>query len=223
MIAAATNYREAITHLPEGGTLIFHHVPWEEYEDLLEDLGTGYRARICYDHGRLEIALPLPIHERQKEFISSLMQVLTDELGLDLECMGSTTYKYEDWLQGLEPDTCYYVQNAALVIGVERFGPDAPPPPPDIAVEIDITSESLSRFHIYANLGVPEIWRYDQHQAQIYYLTGKDYVEAEASGAFPFLTGDVLFQLLERSKTDGQTATLRDFRRWVRAQQSQSS
>ena len=166
--------------------------------------------------------MPLPIHERQKEFISRLMHVLTDELGLDLECLGSTIYKYEDWLQGLEPDTCFYVQNAARVIGVERFDPDAPPPPPDIAVEIDITSESLSRFHIYANLGVPEIWRYDQYQAQMYHLIGTDYVEAEASRAFPFLTGDVLFQLLERSKTDGQTATLRDFRQWVKAQQLQS-
>ncbi len=221
MIAVATNYREAIAHLPDGATLTFYHVPWEKYEDLLEDLGAGYRARISYDHGRLEIMMPLPIHERQKEFISRLMHVLTDELGLDLECLGSTTYKYEDWLQGLEPDTCFYVQNAALVIGVERFDPDVPPPPPDIAVEIDITSESLSRFHIYANLGVPEIWRYDQYQAQMYHLTGTDYVEAEASRAFPFLTGDVLFQLLERSKTDGQTATLRDFRQWVKAQQSQ--
>ncbi len=220
MIAVATDYREAIDHLPEGGTLIFHHVPWEEYEDLLEDLGAGYRARICYDHGRLEIMMPLPIHERQKEFISRLMHVLTDELGLELECLGSTTYKYEDWLAGLEPDTCFYVENAARVIGVERFDPYSPPPPPDIAVEIDITSESLSRFHTCAALGVPEIWRYDQHQAQIYHLTGTDYVEAEASRAFPFLTGDVLFRLLERSKTDGQTATLRDFRQWVKSRQS---
>ncbi len=107
MIAVVTNYREAIDHLPDGGTLIFHHVPWEEYEDLLEDLGAGYRARISYDHGRSEIMMPLPIHERQKEFISRLMHVLTDELGLDLECLGSTTYKYEDWLQGLTPaSTC---------------------------------------------------------------------------------------------------------------------
>jgi Uma2 family endonuclease len=222
MIAVATDYREAIAHLPAGGTLIFQHVPWEEYEDLLEDLGAGYRARICYDHGRLEIMMPLPIHERQKEFISHLLRALADELELDLEGLGSTTYKYEAWLQGLEPDTCFYIQNAARVIGVERFDPNSPPPPPDIAVEIDITSESLTRFHIYANLSVPEIWRYDEQRVQIYHLTGTDYVEAKASRTFPFLTGDVLFQLLERSKTDGQTATLRDFRQWVKAQQSQS-
>jgi Uma2 family endonuclease len=72
MIAEATNYLEAISHLPDGGTLIFHHVSWEEYEELIEDLGAGYRARISYDHGRLEIMMPLPIHERQKEFISHL-------------------------------------------------------------------------------------------------------------------------------------------------------
>ena len=96
MIPVATRYLDAIAHLPEGGMLTFHHVPWAEYEQLLEDLGPGYRMRVTCDHGRLEIMSPLPIHERQKEFISRLMHVLTEELGLDLECPGSTTYKQEE-------------------------------------------------------------------------------------------------------------------------------
>jgi Uma2 family endonuclease len=163
MISAAperANYLDAIAHLPAGGTLIFQHVSWEEYEKLLAGLGPGYPSRISYDHGRLEIAMPLPIHDRQKEFISHLLRVLTDELGQDCEALGSTTFSYKDWLQGLEPDACFYVQNIERVLGVRRFDPSAPPPPPDIAVEIDITNESLSRFPTYANLGVPEIWRY---------------------------------------------------------------
>lgn len=218
MIAVATDYLDAIAHLPAGGTLIFQHVPWKEYEELLEDLSAGYRARIYYDHGRMEIMMPLPVHEKYKEFVVRLMQVLTDELVLDCESLGSTTFKYEDWLQGLEPDTCFYVQNAAHVIGVERFDPSLPPPAPDIAVEIDITSESLSRFHTYAALGVPEIWRYDERQVEIYHLTETGYVQAAASRAFPFLTAAVLLQFLERSQTEGQSATLRAFREWVKQQ-----
>ena len=210
----------SIAHLLPGGTLTFHYVPWAEYEDLLEDLGARYNARISYDNGKLEIMMPLPIHEKHERYISRLMQVMTDELGIGFEDLGSTTFKYKDWLQGLEPDTCFYVKTAAKVIGVERFDPDVPPPPPDIAVEIDITSESLSRFHIYARLGVPEIWHYDQHRVQIYHLVGSDYVEAAASRIFPFLTGEVLFQFLERSKREGQSETLREFRDWVRLQQA---
>lgn len=220
MIAVATNYLDAIAHLPAGGTLTFQHVPWEEYEELLADLGAGYRARISYDQGKLEVTMPLPTHEMHKEFLSHLMRALTDELELDLQALGSTTFRYEDWLQGLEPDTCFYVQNAALVIGLKRFDPSLPPPAPDIAVEIDITSESLSRFHTYAMLGVPEIWRYDERQMEIYHLTEAGYIQAPASRAFPFLTSEVLRQLLERSQSEGQSTTLRAFREWVNKNKS---
>ena len=209
---------EAIAHLPEGGTLIFHHVPWAAYQALLSDLGASYKARISYDHGKLEVNMPLPIHERWKTFLVDLMRLVTDTLGLDMEGLGSTTFSYEDWLVGLEPDTCFYIANAASILGVKRFDPQMPPPPPDIAVEVDITSESLGRFATYAKLGVPEIWRCDEAQLQIYHLTETGYVEAEASMAFPFLTGAILFEYLERSLTEGQSATLRAFRAWVQTQ-----
>jgi Uma2 family endonuclease len=212
----AKNYLAAIAHLPPGGTLTFQRVPWTEYEELLEDLGPGYTPRISYDHGRLEIAMPLPIHEYLKVCLSDLLRALTDELGLDMEGLGSTTFKYEGWLQGLEPDTCFYLQNVARIIGVKRFDPALPPPAPDIAVEVDVTSESLSRFPIYAKLGVPEIWRCDERQVQMYHLTETGYVEAAASRAFPFLTGEALCQFLERCQTEGQSATLREFREWLR-------
>ncbi len=213
-----TAYLEAIAYLPAGGTLMFQHVTWAEYEQLLEALGARYRARLSYDHGRLEIIMPLPEHEMYKEFISHLLRGLTDELELDMEALGSTTFKYEGWLQGLEPDTCFYIQNAARVIGVKRFDPAVPPPPPDIAVEIDITSESLARLPIYANLGVPEIWRYHEEQLQFLQLGEQGYVEAATSRAFPFLTAADVVRFLEQSLAVGQSAALREFRQWVRDQ-----
>lgn len=222
-LAASDGYHEAIAHLPEGGTLMFQFVSWDRYEKLLEELGHRYRARVSYDHGRLEINMPLPVHDKYKDFTSRLMQVLTEELELDMEGLGSTTFKHESWLQGVEPDTCFYLKNLERVIGIERFDPNEPPPPPDIAVEIDITSESLGRFPIYANLGVPEIWRYDGHQVWMYHLTEAGYVEAPASRAFPLLTATALGQFLERSQTEGQSAVLREFRQWVRALQAPAS
>lgn len=217
---STTDYLDAIAHLPAGGTLIFHHVPWAAYEAVLNDLGDGYKARISYDHGKLEVNMPTAIHERWKTFLADLMRLLTDTLGLDMEGLGSTTFSYEGWLAGLEPDTCFYIANIASILGVKRFDPQTPPPPPDIAVEVDITSESLGRFPIYAKLGVPEIWRCDEEQLQIYHLTDTGYVEAATSRAFPFLTGAILFDYLERSLVEGQSATLRAFRDWVQAYKS---
>ena len=216
--APSFSYRKAIANLPPGGTLTFHHVTWEEYEKLLEEMGAGYAPRISYDHGKLEIFMPLPIHEYLKAFLSDLMRALTDELDLEMIGLGSTTFSYRDWLQGLEPDTCFYIQNAARVLGVRRFDPAVPPPAPDIAVEVDITSESLNRFPTYANLGVPEIWRCEENEIVMYHLTETGYVAAAASKAFPFLTTEALGQFLKRSETESQRDLLREFRAWVKAQ-----
>lgn len=223
-MAVATQQLRAKAFLPSiksmlpGGTLTYPEVGWEEYEGLLEDMGTGYSARVSYDCGKLEIHMPLPIHDYIKICLSRLLFVLADELGVDLNGLGSTTFKYKDWLQGLEPDECFFLSNDPRVIGVDRFDPSVPPPAPDIAIEIDITSESLSRFHIYRRLGVPEIWRCDAKQFQFYLLTENGYVEAAASRAFPLLTGTVLLQFLERCSTEGQSAALREFRRWLKTQ-----
>lgn len=99
------------------------------------------------------------------------MQVLSEELGIPLETRGSATWKRRSIRKGTEPDTCFYVANAASVIGKRSIVLDTDPPP-DVAVEIDVTNESLSRFPIYAALGVPEIWRYDGRSACFYELAG---------------------------------------------------
>ena len=87
-------------------------------------------------------------------------------------------------MKGAEPDGSFYVQNADAIIGKRRIDLSVDPPP-DVVVEIDITSESLSKFPIYAAFGVPEIWRYDGRAAQIYHLVNQSYVETDASLAFP--------------------------------------
>jgi Uma2 family endonuclease len=216
--ALQLDYSDAIAHLPPGGTLSFQKVSWGEYEKLLDDLGSRCPARVSYDQGRLEINMPLPIHESLKTFLADLIRALTLELGLEMVNLGSATFKYQDWLQGLEPDNCFYIQNAARVIGVRRFDPNQPPPPPDVAVEIDITSESLNRFPIYVNLGVPEIWRFDEEQMVIYHLTETGYVIATTSRAFPFLTAAMLEPFLRRGQEEGPNAVLLEFHAWVRAQ-----
>lgn len=214
----ARDFLPSIRNLYPGGTLTYHNVDWEEYEWLLEDMGAGYSARICYDHGKLEIHMPLPIHDFIGICLSRLLFVFAEEMGIDVNGLGSTTFNHKDWLEGLEPDACFYLSNDPRVIGVYRFDPSVPPPPPDIAIEVDITSESLSRFHIYQRLGVPEIWHTDEKQLRFYHLTEKGYVEAATSRAFPLLTGAVLLRFLERCMVDGQSVALREFRQWVKSQ-----
>lgn len=217
MSAQTTSLLDAIEHLPAGGTLILNEITWEEYEELLADLGDSGRVRVSYDKGRLEIMSPSLSHERYKDLILWIAHTLADEIGIYMESAGSTTFKKEQFAQGAEPDTCFYVQNAARIIGKRQINLETDPPP-DVIVEIDVSHESKGKFAFYAAIGVPEIWRYYERKAQIYNLREQNYTESPNSRAFPVLTADALTEFLEQSKTQGQSASLKSFRNWLKAQ-----
>lgn len=217
MSTEIANYMDAIEHLPAGATLRLPSVSWEEYEAVLADLALRPGVRVSYDAGEMMIMSPSPEHEDYKEFIYSLARAISDESGVTLETRGATTFRQKRKAKGAEPDTCFYVQNAARVIGKRRIDLDVDPPP-DVVVEIDTTNESLSKFNIYAAFGVPEIWRYDDKQARIYQAADQNYEELSESMAFPALTSAALTEFIEQSKTEGQTTALTAFRKWWRAQ-----
>src|SRR5437867_9425022 len=113
------NYLDAIAHLPAGTVLSADDVSWEEYEQLLKDLGPSYSVRIFYNQGRMEIMAPASAHEKPVKVIHRLVTALSDELDIDIESLGSTTLKKEMKAKGAEPDDCFYVQHARLIIGRE--------------------------------------------------------------------------------------------------------
>lgn len=215
MSAYTSDYLEAIEHLPDGAMLRLEDISWDEYERLLEELSEWPGVRVSYDHGRVEIMSPTTEHEEYKDLILRIAHILAEELGVALEPRGSSTFKRKRLLKGAEPDASFYVKNAAAIVGKRRIDLSVDPPP-DVVVEIDITSESLSKFPIYAVLGVPEIWRYDGKQAYIYHLGDEDYVESPASRSFRGLTAQAITDSIEQSKTQGQSAALAAFRQWVR-------
>ena len=219
MSTETIDYLAAIAHLPAGATLRLSDVSWDEYEELLAQMGNRPGYRVSYDRGRLEIMSPRSDHEQPKDFILRLAQVYSEEADMTLETFGSTTYRRRSKLKGAEPDTSFYVQSATRIIGRQILDLETDPPP-DVVVEIDTTNESAGKFPIYAALGVSEIWLYDGNKMLFYQLTGQTYAEVSYSLAFPLLPAEVLTEFLERSKTGGQTAALRDFRRWVHTQAS---
>ena len=219
MLAQTEIYLDAIEHLPSGATLRLRDVSWDEYEELLAQMENKPGYRVSYDRGRLEIMSPRADHEKPKEFILVLARVLAEETDTTLETLGSTTYRRRKKLKGAEPDTSFYVQNAARVIGRRVLDLEVDPPP-DVVVEIDTTNESLSKFSIYAALGVPEIWLYDGNKMLFYQLTEQHYTEIPRSRAFPLLAAEAVTKFLERSQTEGQTAALRAFRQRAREEAS---
>lgn len=221
MSATVSSLYEVVTRLPAGAVLRLDDVAWKDYEQLLDEMGEGYAARIFYDDGRMEIMAPSATHERSKEVLSSLVKVLRDALDIDVESYGSTTLKRQLRAKGAEPDDCFYIQNAARMIGREEDFDLQHDPPPDLVIEVDRTSSSIDKFAIYAALGVPEIWRSVKREVQIHLLAADRYEASPASRAFPFLPAEVLSALLAQGLDEGERQAARALREWLRAHPSQ--
>lgn len=199
----------------EVGFVVLHDVSWQTYQALLADMGEHRAARLAYNNGMLEIKMPSKLHELINRLLERIVTTLTEELGMNVLPLGSTTLNREEAAQGVEPDSCYYIQNA------DRVDPeDEEPPldlPPDLVVEVDITSSSRSRLNIYKKMGLPEIWRYNRQGFVILQLREGEYVECENSLTFSQISAEFLSALIERGKqAKNQNAVIGELRKWLR-------
>jgi Uma2 family endonuclease len=200
--------------VPPGQQLLITDVSWLMYEQLLEEVGEKRGSRINYSEGVLEIMVPSLEHESDKVIIGDLITALLEELDIEFISLASTTFKSELMKQGLEADNCFYIENEAVIRGKKRLDLTVDPPP-DLALEIDITSRT--RLNNYEVLGVKELWRFNGTQLEINVLESGKYVRVNESYHFPvFSVKEVISQYLERSKIDGRNKTMKAFRAWVR-------
>ncbi|GFE70269.1 Uma2 family endonuclease [Chroococcus sp. FPU101] len=196
-------------------SILLHNISWEQFEMILDGLGQTRGSRVAYYEGTLEIMTPLPEHEYFKEVIGDAIKDIAEGINRDFECYGSTTWKRKFKEAGLEPDNCFYFQNAARIRGKLEFDLSQDPPP-DLALEIDLTSKSLNRFPIYARLGVPEIWSYDEGELKIYLLQDNQYVEVENSLVFPELPIKEILVVIEEYRTVSRLAMRKAIREWAK-------
>lgn len=217
-ISKAENLVELIERMPVDSVLTQHGVSWDEYEELLETVGDASGLRISYDEGRLQIMTLSQRHERYSTLIGRMVDRVSRVLRIKILFYGSTTMRKQRKQKGVEPDGCFYVQNAPLVGTKDEidFNVD---PPPDVVVEIDLNHGSLSKFPIYLALGVPEIWRYDGDSLTVYQLREEQYVASEASLSLPVFTSAALTDFLARSPKQDQYDILLAFEDWLKSQQ----
>jgi Uma2 family endonuclease len=195
--------------------VIFQHLNWQAYQQILQALGQTRSARLTYDRGRLEISMPLESHEFARELIGLFIRILVVEIGFKIKSMGSTTLDREDLDRGSEPDNAYYIQNQPRVAGKKvDLKQD---PPPDLVVEVDITHSDIDKPALYASMGVTEFWRYNGQVWRIYQLEGQQYQEVENSPTFPWVAKEKLYEFLAQAEQDEVEAE-RSFRTWIREQ-----
>src|SRR5215471_7914007 len=143
---------------PEQRTLL-RDISWDTYQRRLDERGDKSTPRLTYSHGLLEIMSPLSEHEKIARFITLMSTGWGNELGIDIVDFGSTTFEREDLASGFEPDACYYAQSLGKIDDQDKIDLSKDPPP-DLVVEIDITNSYLNNLPMFAQIGIPEVWRY---------------------------------------------------------------
>jgi Uma2 family endonuclease len=199
------------------GSCLLSGVDWHTYSRLLHLFAERPRVRLTYDRGELEIMSPLVEHDDDSRFLGDLVFLLTEELGLPLKRGGSTTLRRRRRQRGLEPDECFWIANAPRMAGVRRLDLRVHPPP-DLAIEVDVSHSSLDRMAIYAALGVPEVWRLDGGTLTFHVLDANGAYQAAAnSRAFPQVAPADLLGFLQQARRAGdENPVVRQFRQWVR-------
>ena len=220
-IPSAARIKQPIRELSRNGashgpTLLLPGVSWKQYEQFLE-VFADRQFYLTYDRGRMEIRMPTPEHERPATLFDKLLTLLTLAFDLEIYSLGSTTFTSAWAEKGLEPDQCYYLKRIDKVMGKKRIDLGTMPPP-DLAIEIDVTSSSIPRLPIYASFGVPEVWRYDGDSFTILRLGKKGYRPVKSSLHFPMLPVDQVLAWIQLGERTADGVMLKEVQRWCSKQ-----
>jgi len=215
MTAAIATPISQIELIP-GSAIRIGGVTWEGYVALLKELGDDRSTRIAYENGVLEIRMPGQPHESANRVLATIALTLAEEFGFEFNDLGSITMNRPDLNKGVEPDSCFYIQNAQAGQGLgEAISSDLPP---DLALEVDIANRSDSKLSIYQAMGVPEVWLYQRDRVKLKHLENRVYVDASTSRAFPAVSAEQLNRWLDVRRTGTDLTVVRAVRKFCREQ-----
>jgi len=202
--------------LSAGSRISISHLTWQDFEQLLLDTGEARNTRMAYYKGTLEIMSPLALHERPHRIIADIVKTILEIQERDWEDFGSTTFKRPD-IAGIEPDTCFYIQNADLVRDCTSMDLSIYPPP-DLAIESDVTSKTA--LQAYESILVPEVWIYSSQSLAIHILQGDRYLETNTSLVFPNLPiAELIPTLVQQAIKQGTSRMLRHLKAQLKSTQ----
>jgi Uma2 family endonuclease len=213
MVATAPAVNTPVQHI------VLEHVSWETYESLLADYADQSAPRFTYDQGKLEIVSPLTTHEEDNRTLAMAVEVIAETWSVNLRNIGSMTFKREDLLRGFEPDTGFYIQREEQVRNRKQIHL-AVDPPPDLVIEIEVTNAAIPKLPLYAEVGIPEVWRISGDRVTILRLESGEYHEGAVSVALPPIDNEIVSRFLQDSRRLLRVDWIRAVRAWARDQVS---
>jgi Uma2 family endonuclease len=163
------------------GAVVRLPATWQDYQNLCERRGDRSIPRIKYRQGEVLLMSPLPKHARDVSLIADAIKVFLDRAGREYDSFTPVTMNLPEE-SGIEPDYCFYIERWEAVSGKERID-WRNDPPPDLVLEIDVTS--YSNVNDYLPYRIPEVWLFRQQKLLIYQLQAAKYVPQQSSRYFP--------------------------------------
>jgi len=194
---------------PETRTVL-ENVRWDTFVELAEQR-RGSVPRMTYDEGVLELMSPRRQHENIGRLIGRLLETYTEVLRIEIQSVASTTFKRKDLKKAFEADESYYIKHAELIRPKEEVDL-AIDPPPDLVIEVEITSSAIAKLKLFAAMGVPEVWRHDGERLEMHCLQDGNYELTDSSKALLGLSAATIDTFLKKRFILGETALIREFR-----------
>ncbi|NMG19002.1 Uma2 family endonuclease [Brasilonema bromeliae] len=191
------------------GAVVRLPATWEDYQDLCHWRGDGSIPRVKYRSGEVLLMSPLPKHGRDAHLIANVITVLLDHIGREYDAFTPVTMELPQ-KSGIEPDYCFYINHWEAVSGKERIDWSIDPPP-DLVLEIDVTS--YSDVNDYLPYQVPEIWLFRKKQLYVYQLQGTEYLVQTQSQYFPNINiQDIVSRCVEVAYERNTSAAIRELK-----------
>ena len=163
------------------GALVQLLATWQDYQSLCQQRGDGSIPRIKYRSGEVLLMSPLPKDGRDAHLIANIITTLLDRAGQEYDAFTPVTMELTEQ-SGIEPDYCFYIDHWQAISGKERIDWENDPPP-DLVLEIDVTS--YSDVNDYLPYRVPEVWLWRKNRLLIYQFQETGYGIQTGSRYFP--------------------------------------
>jgi Uma2 family endonuclease len=218
--AKAPSPRRMLDGVPPDTRVVIAGVTWEFYDRFSRAVREGDNCRVAFDGNDIEMMTLGPLHERYKTRLDIFVAIVADELAIEFQPQGSTTWKRKRVKRGVEPDSCFYFKAEKLLAcaAAEEKGSNKVEdyPNPDLAIEVDLSPSKIDRPGIYAALQVGELWRIRDNVVSIEQLVSPGaYVAAARSQFLPVRPEDVTRRVFGEYSRDPITWKQR-LREWVR-------
>ncbi len=193
--------------------IVLENVEWATFVELA-DQRRGSVPRMIYDKGVLEMMSPKRQHENLGRLIGRMVEAYSEAQDIEIISVKSITVKRPDLKKAFEADESYYVDHAKQLLEKEALDFEIDPPP-DLVIEVAITTSAIEKMQLFARMQIPEVWRHDGQSLQMFRLVEGSYVSIESSNQLPGLQATLMNRILASRLTTGETKLIKKFRQLV--------